>query len=169
MSGLYGNAIMAPTALKTVTLEDENGNEIATGIIVGEKTVFTATDNDVRQGLVYAGDGGVSTGAKDIPAYRTTQGVVVISPNDNFSILLDEHQQYDYTKLQCVISKFNTTASDSVAVDRVVIDDSVYAVNSTNVIALVTKDAETKTINLNITNNSSDKYVLRYFTYREEV
>jgi hypothetical protein len=164
----YGNPVGGFCYPKTYILTDENGTEMATGVVVGEKTVFTATDNDVRQGLVYAGDEGVSTGLKDIPAYRTTQGLVVVSPNDKFSILLDEYQKYDYTKLQCVIAKFNTTASNSVAVDRVVIDDSVYAVNSINVISSVTKNAETKTINLNITNNSNDTYVLRYFTYREE-
>ena len=74
-----------------------------------------------------------------------------------------------YTKLQCLISKFNTSVDDSVAVDKVVIGDNVYAVNSTIPLAAVTKDAATKSIKLNIKNESSVDYVLRYFTYREEV
>lgn len=168
MSGLYGNAVMAPVALKTVILQDESGNEMATGVIVGEKTVFTATDNDVRNGIVYAGDEGVSTGSKDIPAYRTTQGVTVIKPGEGFSISLPEYTGYDYTKLQCMISKLNSTTEQSVAVDRVAIDDSVYAVNSTVKLASVIKNSETKSIDLNITNDTSDTYVLRYFTYRLE-
>ena len=28
MSGLYGNAVMAPAALKTVIIEDTDGNEL---------------------------------------------------------------------------------------------------------------------------------------------
>lgn len=164
----YGNPVGGFCYPKTYILTDENGTEMATGVVVGEKTVFTATDNDVRQGLVYAGDEGISTGLKDIPAYRTEQGLVVISPNENFSILLDEYQKYDYTKLQCVISKFNTTLNNSVAVDKVVIEDSVYATGATTILASVTKNSTTKSIDLNITNNTSDKYVLRYFTYRKE-
>lgn len=168
MSGLYGNPVMVPSTLKTIVLEDESGNEIATGVVVGQKTVFTATDNDVRQGVVYAGAEGVSTGTKNIPAYRTEQGAVTIHSNESFSILLDEYEKYDYTKLQCVISKFNTTLSDSVAVDKVVIEDSVYATGSTTALASVTKNQTTKSIDLNITNGTSNNYVLRYFTYRKE-
>lgn len=164
----YGNPVGGFCYPKTYILTDENGTEMATGVVVGEKTVFTATDNDVRQGLVYAGDEGVSTGTKDIPIYRTVQGLVIINPNENFSILLDKYEQYNYTKLQCMISKFNTTLENSVAVDRVVIDDSVFATGSTTVLASVTKNQITKSIDLNITNNTSNKYVLRYFTYREE-
>lgn len=164
----YGNPVGGFCYPKTYILTDENGTEMATGVVVGEKTVFTATDNDVRQGLVYAGDEGVSTGTKDIPIYRPAQGLVIINPNENFSILLDKYEQYNYTKLQCIISKFNTTLENSVAVDRVVIDDSVFATGSTTVLASVTKNQITKSIDLNITNNTSNKYVLRYFTYRKE-
>ena len=67
-----------------------------------------------------------------------------------------------------MISKFDTSVKNSVAVDRVVIDDFVYAVNSTNALSSVTKNQETKTVNLNITNETSDTFLLRYFTFREE-
>ena len=67
-----------------------------------------------------------------------------------------------------MISKFDTSVKNSVAVDRVVIDDFVYAVNSTNALSSVTKNQETKTVNLNITNETRDTFVLRYFTFREE-
>ena len=43
-----------------------------------------------------------------------------------------------------------------------VIGDNVYAVNSTIPLAAVTKDAATKSIKLNIKNESSVDYVLRY-------
>ena len=62
---------------KTFILMDENGNEI-TGVVVDQETVFTATDNDVREGFVYAGDSGVSTGTKNIPSYHTTEGFKLV-------------------------------------------------------------------------------------------
>ena len=50
---------------KTFTLVDENGNEI-TGVIVDQETVFTATDNDVIKGKIYASNDGVSVGTLEI-------------------------------------------------------------------------------------------------------
>lgn len=46
---------------KTYLLEDEYGNQL-TGVLVDELTIFTATDSDVVEGKIYAGDKGVSTG-----------------------------------------------------------------------------------------------------------
>lgn len=46
---------------KTYLLEDESGNQF-TGVLVDELTIFTATDEDVIEGKIYAGDKGVSTG-----------------------------------------------------------------------------------------------------------
>lgn len=164
---IYGNPIGGARSPKTFELEYNNGVKVI-ATVVDKETIFDATENDVRKGKTFASNSGVKVGTKDIPAYRTTQGVAYISPSDKFSILLDEYQQYDYTKLQCMISKFNTTLNDSVAVDRVVIEDSIYSVNSTTSLGYVIKNSETKSIDLNLTNNTNDTYVLRYFTYRKE-
>ena len=166
---IYGNPVGGALNAKTFMLEVNGGKTEIAATVVGEQTVFTATANDVRTGKKFATSSGVAIGTKDIPAYRTEQGIVYISPNEKFSILLNKYTQYDYTKLQCLISKFNTTADDSVSVDRVVFGDNVYAVNSTDVLSTVTKNSTTESIDLNLTNNTSDTYVLRYFTYREEV
>ena len=166
---IYGNPVGGALNAKTFMLEVNGGKTEIAATVVGEETVFDATPNDVRTGKTFATSSGVAVGTKDIPAYRTAQGAVIIKPNENFSILLEGYSQYDYTKLQCLISKFNTSVDDSVAVDKVVIGDNVYAVNSTIPLAAVTKDAATKSIKLNIKNESSVDYVLRYFTYREEV
>lgn len=166
---IYGNPVGGALNAKTFMLEVNGGKTEIAATVVGEKTVFTATANDVRTGKKFATSSGVAVGTKDIPAYRTTQGAAIIKPNENFSIVLEGYSQYDYTKLQCLISKFNTSVDDSVAVDKVVIGDNVYAVNSTISLAAVTKDAATKSIKLNIKNESSVDYLLRYFTYREEV
>ena len=166
---IYGNPVGGALNAKTFMLQVNGGKTEIAATVVGEETVFDATPNDVRTGKTFATSSGVAVGTKDIPAYRTAQGAVIIKPNENFSIVLEGYSQYDYTKLQCLISKFNTSVDDSVAVDKVVIGDNVYAVNSTIPLAAVTKDAATKSIKLNIKNESSVDYVLRYFTYREEV
>ena len=166
---IYGNPVGGALNAKTFILEVNDGKTEIAATVVGEETVFDATPNDVRTGKKFATSSGVEVGTKDIPAYRTAQGAVIIKPNENFSIVLEGYSQYDYTKLQCLISKFNTSVDDSVAVDKVVIGDNVYAVNATIPLAAVTKDAATKSIKLNIKNESSVDYVLRYFTYREEV
>ena len=166
---IYGNPVGGALNAKTFMLQVNGGKTEIAATVVGEETVFDATPNDVRTGKTFATSSGVEVGTKDIPTYRTAQGAVIIKPNENFSIVLEGYSQYDYTKLQCLISKFNTSVDDSVAVDKVVIGDNVYAVNSTIPLAAVTKDAATKSIKLNIKNESSVDYVLRYFTYREEV
>lgn len=165
---IYGNPVGGAISPKTFELQYNNTSTPIIAIVVGQETIFDATENDVRKGMTFASNAGVKVGTKDIPAYRTMQGTSVIKPNEDFSIVLKQYTQYDYTKLQCLISKFNTTADDSVAVDRVVIGDKVYAVNSTTPISNVTKDTATQSIKLNITNNTSDTFLLRYFTYREE-
>ena len=62
---------------------------------------------------------------------------------------------------------YNSSLDDSVAVDRVVIEDSIYLPGTTDPISAVTKDDANKSINLGIMNGKSPS-VIRYFTYREE-
>lgn len=153
---------------KTFIIQDEDGNEI-TGVVVDQETVFTAGDNDVREGMVYASDSGVSTGTKDIPAYRTTAGQYMITPGESFSLPLSQNDKYDYTVFQCMISVANADNFDnSVETHMVSIKNGVYEVNSTTKLADVSKNTETKSIDLNITNDSENNYFIHYFTYREE-
>lgn len=152
---------------KTLILTDENGNEI-TGVIVDEEVVFTAGLNDIRAGKIAANAEGVVTGTKDIPAYRTYKESYLIFSGESFSIPLPNYNLYDYTKLQCIIAKFNTTFADSVNVDKITIDEHVYSVNSTTVLSNVAKNSNTKSIDLNIINDSENDYVVHYILYREE-
>lgn len=152
---------------KTFILTDADGNEITTGVVVHQETIFTATDNDVREGMIYASDEGVSTGTKNIPAYHTAEGAKIITVGSDFKLQWPGTDTYDYTKLQCIICPFNSSLNNSVAAEKVVIEDHVYNVNSTTIIATVFKIPTDGTINLGITNTSSTPYILRYFTYRE--
>ena len=150
---------------KTFVIQDEDGNELM-AVVTDQEQIFTAGDNDVREGLVYASDSGVSTGTKVIPSYFTREGNRVILNNSQFIIPIVE---YDYTKLQVIICPFNTTINDSVAAEKVVINDSVYSVLSTEVVSTVTKEpnGSSGVINLGITNQTGKPCLLRYFTYKE--
>jgi hypothetical protein len=59
---ISGNMVGAYSSIgKTFIIVDENGNEL-TGVIVDKEVIFTAEDNDVREGKIYASDDGVSVG-----------------------------------------------------------------------------------------------------------
>lgn len=131
-----------------------------------ERAELTATPNDIRTGTVAITDDGLTTGEKDIPAYHTTQGYQLILPNSEFKIPLTDGNKYDYTKLQAMTMPFNKNIANSVAVDRAVIEDKVYNVGSTEVVANVTKDDANKSILLGVINGSTPA-IVRYFTYKE--
>lgn len=147
-------------------LTDENGTEIP-AVFVENEVVFTATANDIRLGTIAATEEGVTTGTKEIPCYITTEGCTAVPAGSSFDIPLNS-SKCEYTKLQALICKFNSSYEDSVETDRVSIDGNVYSVNSADIIASVTVDTDTKVIKLGITNDSSVPYIIRYFTYKEE-
>lgn len=150
----------------TFILVDTDGNEYP-AVYVDSDTVCTATANDIRKGSVAITPEGVIEGTKEIPAYHTTEGYTLVDAGKDFAIPI-KNGRYDYTKLQALLCAYNTSPSKSVSTDRVVIGDSVYAVNSIEPISTVTINAEKATIELNITNDSDTIYIIRYFTYKEE-
>jgi hypothetical protein len=161
---ISGNMVGSYSQLgKTFILTDENGNEL-TGVVVDQETIFTAGDNDVREGFVYAGDSGVSTGTKKIPSYNTTEGRRAIPNGSKFVLQIPD---FDYTKLQAIFCSFNTNLDDSVSSQQVVINNNVYDMNSTVPLASVQKDNEKMLIDFGITNTSARICLIRYFTYKE--
>ena len=166
---IYGNPVGGALNAKTYQLECNGGTAEIMAVVVDEETIFDADVNDVRAGKVFATNNGVKVGTRNIPAYNTCEGYRIIAPNEEFKIVLSASDLYDYTNLQCIICPFNTSISDSVAADRVVIDGNLYEVNSSTVLSEVTKDATEKAIKLGITNDSSSSYIIRLFTYKEEL
>ena len=166
---IMGNMIGAYSQIgKTFVITDESGNEL-TGVVTEKEQIFTATDNDVREGSVYASDSGVSTGTKNIPSYRTTQGEYGVFAGESISIPLAHYDQYNYTKFQCIISQYdNISTTSSVCAIKVVINDCAYDVNSSDVISEITKNPDLKSIDLNIINTSDNDWIVHYFTYKEE-
>ena len=151
---------------KTFILEDSDGNTI-NAVVVDRETVFNATPADVKIGKVFASEDGISVGT-DTKTYRTSQGSYLVLPGNSFSVPFSKYDQYNYTGFQCIIAKFNSSFNDSVETDRVVIKDNVYQVNSTSVISRVTKNISTKSVDLNIVNDTESFYVIHYMTYKEE-
>ena len=149
----------------TYILVDEAGNEVQ-AVLVSEETVFDATPNDIREGKTAVTDAGVTVGTKDIPAYHTFEGFKVISAGKPFSFSLRDWT--NYTKLQVIICAVNTTSSNSVAAEKVAINDKVYAVGSTEELSTVTMTEDGTSINLGIINEGERPCIMRYFTYKEE-
>lgn len=150
-------------------LVDEDGNEIGSAVLVDEEVTLDATSNDIRLNKTAVTDNGVTVGEKVIPAYHTYEGFRVIPAGSTVTIpnmdsIIDN---YDYTKLQVIICSFNTNVDDSVAAEKISIDSNVYNVQSVEPISTVTKNHESKVIELGITNNSDTPWIARFFTYKE--
>lgn len=162
----YGNPVGGFCYPKTYILTDENGNEMATGVVVGEKTVFDATPADVRVNKVFASDEGVLTGT-DTKTYRTTMASRIIKPGESLSIPLTYYNAYDYTKFQGVIVLHNSNYNTTVNTIGVTVGDSVFSID-TSKLSNITKNAETKSVDFNIANTTTNTYEIFYSTYREE-
>ena len=148
----------------TYILVDENGVEVP-AVLVDDKVTLTATTNDIRIGTTAVTEQGVVTGEKVIPVYHTLEGYTVITAGSPVCILAIKN--CEYTKLQALICAYNSSITNSVATEKVCVNDHVYPVNSTNPLSSVTVDVDTRTIDLGITNDSGKLQILRYFMYKE--
>ena len=164
---IFGNAVGNIDIAKNYKLVMNDGTTLF-GTMADESPIITATSNDIRKGLTAITENGVTEGVKEIPAYRTSAGYRLITPGSKFSIPMREYDRYDYTKIQAIITPYNGSFSDSVEAEKIILGDSVYDVNSTIVLSTISKNTETKSIDLNMTNETDKNYVIHYFTFREE-
>lgn len=148
---------------KTFIITDESGNEM-TAVLTDSVKVFDATANDIRLGKLAATDNGITEGMKEIPAYHTQFGSRCVRDGEEFVLPITN---YDYTELQAIFCPFNTSLEDSVATDRVVIDDKVYPAGSAVSEASITVNHDLGRVEFGITNNSGKTCVIRYSTYKE--
>ena len=151
---------------RTLVLVDEAGNEL-TGVITENVQILDATPADVKIGKTFAGDEGILEGT-DTKTYRTTQGMQGVPVGASISIPLSHYDQYDYTKFQCIITSFNTNLTNSTAAIKISLNDNIYNVGSTDVLSSISKNAENKTIDLNIVNDTGNIVVVNYMTCKEE-
>ena len=168
--GVWKNLVNSGTvteiAPKTMVLEDADGNRVV-AVLVDQEVDFTATANDIRKGMVAATDDGITVGEKFIPTYLTSEGIKKVMPGKEFSIRLPDNDLYDYTRFQALICPYNTSILDSVSCEKVVINDNLYDVLSTDSIQKIFTNSEEQSIELGITNTSDLPYLIRYFTYKE--
>lgn len=165
---IYGNSIGGLGLERTYLLVDEAGNEVP-AVMVDKETTLDATENDIRLGSTAVTADGVTEGKKYIPAYHTTEGIEFVPAGSEVKITnLSSEDAYDFTKLQAIICPYNSSIEDSVAAEKVAIDGNVYAAQSAEVVATITKDSEAKSISLGITNVGTVPLIIRYFTYKEE-
>lgn len=150
----------------TVLLVDDEGHEVA-ATYLEEEVVFTATENDIREGAVAVTDKGVTQGTKFIPSYNTFEGVTMIPNGREMEILIATRDIYDYTKFQAILCAYNSSLSKSVAAEKVAINDKIYEVQSTSELSSITKDSSTKKIKLGLINDTGKPVIIRYFTYKE--
>lgn len=162
MSEILGNATGGFGFPRTYVITDSNGNELM-ATYVESKTIFTATDNDVREGSVYAGDSGVSTGSKIIPVYYARCGKQIALANSEAVISVPE---YDYDNLIVAISTYNTNSTQSVVTTYISVDNAMYVAGSDTKVSDMIVDSENEQINLGIILN--EKSVIRYFVIKEE-
>ena len=166
MNLIHGNTVGNTAPIKTLTIVDASGNECV-GVIVDSEVIFTASaEKDIREGKVAATDEGVVVGKKVIPSCITSVGTRKINAGQQFKLTFYD-DRYDYTKMQALICMYGTSINNSVTTDRVVIDNLVYPVNSSDIIATVTKNDELMTIDFGIKNESEHAYIIRYFSYKE--
>lgn len=152
---------------ETIILRTEDGQEYAAAMTT-EEVILSAGVDDVREGETFASQQGVKTGEKCIPAYHTKEGFKVILDGEAFELTnLSEHNLYDFTKLQGMVSVFNTTVSDSVCTNKVVIDEKIYDTNSTIILSTLTRDSDNKSIDFGIINSSGKTQIIRYIMYKE--
>lgn len=164
---IYGNPVGGALNAKTFMLEVNGGKTEIAATVVGEQTVFDATENDVRKGMTFASSNGVKIGTKNIPAYETRMSSCVIKPNESCSIPLSDEDRYAYTKFQCIIVVYSSDYSNNVTTKYISMNDGLFSVETSSKVSNITKNSKTKSIDLNMTNNSSDDYEIIYFTYKE--
>ena len=160
---IYGNCVGGTGLERTYIIRDEDGNEIP-AVMVENKTVFDATANDIRIGKLAATDEGITEGTKEIPSYYTVEGFRVVTNGSKFFI---PTEYYDYTKLQAIFCLYNTSITNSVAAEKVAINDHVYPVQSTESEHEILKDIDNAWVDFDFTNDSGSIRILRYILYKE--
>lgn len=148
---------------KTLILRDEAGNEM-TAVLTDEEVELTATPNDIRAGKTAVTVNGVEEGTKVIPSYHTRSGAKVITAGKTFSIGDD---LYDYDMMQAIICSYNTNLKNSVAAVMVSVNNNVYTVGSTEILASIEKDHDVGAIKFGISNSTDKPQILRYMFIKE--
>ena len=142
---------------KTVMIKTEDGAEIF-AVATEQEIILTASSSeDIREGKTAITGEGFITGTAKFP--KIAAGQVEIASGAAYSIPITDPDILNYTDIQGMI-----TQSGTYAVEKVVINNSVYEVNSEEPIAAVSVNSQA--IDLNITNNTENQYTIYYIVYK---
>ena len=150
----------------TFILVDKDGNEYPAAYVDSD-LVFTATPNDIRKGYTAITAEGPVVGEKEIPNYRAQEGSVIVRIGKNLDIRLYS-DMCEYTTLQAIICNLADPIENSVSAQKVVLDNNVYNVNSTNSLSVVTVKSDTQTIKLGLINDTDENVTIRYMIIKED-
>lgn len=137
-------------------------NQARTQLHGQEKVQLTAGPNDIRKNTVAITEKGVTTGEKNIPAYFSRYGYSIIAAGSEAII----DKQEDYKDILVTIAPFDTSVSNSVSINHVSVENSMYKVNSTTKLSDIVADTMNQQVKLGVTVDVMS--ILRYFVVREE-
>ena len=144
-----------------VTLDGEN--KAYAQLYGQEEITLTATANDIRINTSAITGNGYTEGEKEIPAYFSRYGYKIIQSGQE--VIITGHET-DFKNLMITIATYDSSIDESVSVNYVSIDESVYEAKSTTKLSDIEKDLDNEQIKIGIT--VTEKSVLRYFVVREE-
>lgn len=150
----------------TFILVDKDGNEYP-AVYVESDTVVTATANDIRKGTTAITSEGLIVGEKEIPNYKAVEGCATVKPGRAMDIS-PFSDMYQYTTLQAIVCKYDTSLDNSVSAEKVVIKDKLYNVSSTIALATVSVDSASQSIKLGVINESEETRLIRYMIIKED-
>lgn len=155
-NSIIGNMVGGTSKITVVQMELEDGT-VLEGVVTDDAPVVDATAQDIRYGKTAITEYGVTVGK--YKAQRAMSSSLLVKPGDACVIQFDD-DMYDYAAFQCAI-----TASG--AIKYASINNKIVSVDGAE-ISTITKDVNTKSINLNFTNDSEDTYEILYTTYRDD-
>ena len=164
MSIINGRQVGGGAPVKTITLVNENGEEI-TAVVIGKDFVFDATAEDVKEGKTFASDLGVDVGVNE-HMYNAQHGTCLIYPGDAFTVPLGENDEYDYAAFQAIVTMLDMSSENIMFTDKIVLNNVVYSVASGEKVSDVTKNHAKKSVDFNIVNDTGSVYVIHYITYK---
>ena len=154
---IIGNMVGGTSKISVVQMYLEDGT-VLEGVVADDAPALDATAQDIRKGKTAITTNGVTVG--EYAAQRAISSSISINAGDA-CVIPFEDGTYDYAAFQCVITS-------SGAIKYASINNKIVSVDGTE-ISTITKDVNTKSINLNFTNDSEDIYEILYTTYRDDM
>ena len=161
METIIGNVVGSSSTINVVQLVCEDGT-VLEGIVAAERPNIDATAKDIRRGKTAITQYGVTEGEADMAGLMSSS--CDVTSGEPLSIYLPDNNRYNYTTFQCVV----VLQRDNAVIKYFSINDAVYSVETATKVSDITKNADTKSIDFNIVNESEDIYTIIYVVNRDD-